>query len=166
MLLSEKEKLNVFRLCLSVGIITTNDIEKWAITTYQTSKITRIDYILDLCSAKSLGINEVVSILKRNENSDRKLEIKKMLYGIAGYLLRKKKISIEKAGRIIDLTAIEINHEIIFDNDLDFQIHDMICLASQGVYGNINEIINLILVSTYHYEKEAEFFLYENFKIQ
>ncbi len=166
MLLSEKEKLIAFRLCLSVGIITTSDIEKWAITTYQTSEITRIDYILDLCSAKTLGINEVVSILKRNENSDRKLEIKKMLYGIAGYLLRKKKISIEKAGRIIDLTAIEINYEIIFDNGLDFQIDDMIYLASQGVYGNINEIINLILVSTYHYEKEAEFFLYENFKIQ
>lgn len=163
MILSEKEKLVIFRLCLLTGIITTNDIEQWAIKTFHSSETTRIDYILELCSADRIGINETLTILKENEVLVNKIVIKKLIYGIAGYLFRKNKISIKKMGQIIDRSALEINTEVILEVDLDSCIDDMIYFASQGVYGDLNNVINEVLTATQPYELEGEEFHRQHF---
>lgn len=163
MILSEKEKLVTFRLCLISGIITTNDIEQWAIKTFHSSETTRFDYILELCSAERMGINETIAILKKNEILSNKIVVKQLIYGVAGYLFRKNKISIEKVGQIIDISALEIDSGIISGLDLDYCIDDMIYLASEGVYGDINDIINKILTVTLPYELDGEAFYKQHF---
>ena len=164
MILSEKENLVVFRICLATGIITTSNIEKWAISTYQKSEVLRIDYILELCSANTLGINNTFSILKQEEDFSDKAKIKKLIYGIAGHLFRLNRISIKKATKLIDFTAAEINYEVTLEKDIDYYIDDMVYLASQGIY-NIDNIIKEILDATKPYEKDGENFIKENFNI-
>lgn len=161
--LSEKEKLAVFRLCLIKRVITTAHIEQWAISTYLKSKAQRTDYILELCSANAVGINDTLSLLNKNQHIENKTEIKKIVYGIIGYLFRNNKISIIKAGEVIDFTAQEIDHEMI-SNIFDYSIDDYIYLASQGVF-NIDDIKNELLTNTKPYEKLGKEFLKEHFDL-
>jgi|SRR5690606_11872197 len=156
--LSEKEKLVVLRICLQTGIFTTAQIEQWAIKNLNISGVIRNDYILDLCSAERLGINEVSSILKQNETDTNKFNIKELLYGIAGYLFRNKTISLVKAGSLINLAAIEINEEIT-SNDFGYHIEDSIYLATQGMYGTIEQVSIELLSLTNSFQPLAENFI-------
>lgn len=158
--LSEKEKLVVLRICLQTGIFTTTQIEQWAIKTLNISGVIRTDYILDLCSAERLGINEVSSILRQNEADMNKLSIKKLIYGIAGYLFRNKTISLAKAGSLINLAAIEINAEIPSD-DFGYYIDDSIYMANEQIYGTIEQISIDLLLLTNPFEMLAKSFINE-----
>ncbi|WP_417354754.1 hypothetical protein [Flavobacterium sp.] len=64
--LSEKEKLAVFRFCLTKGVITTDHIENWATTTYLETGVQRTDYILELCLVNAMRLNDKLSLLKQN----------------------------------------------------------------------------------------------------
>ncbi|KGO79273.1 hypothetical protein Q763_14645 [Flavobacterium beibuense F44-8] len=166
MYLSENEKLTVFRFCLTKGVITTDHIEKWAITTYLETGAQRTDYILELCSAKAMGLNDTLSFLKQNQRLDHKEEIKETICGIAGYLFRNNKISIEKAGEIIDFTTKEIDIETMTNTDFDYSysIDDYIYLAYEGVL-NIDDVKNQLLTNTKPYEKLGKEFLKEHFDL-
>jgi hypothetical protein len=77
------------------------------------SEITRDDYILELCSAKSKGINEIVPILKQNEAEIKNEVVWKSVYGITGVLY--ENFDLQKAYYLISRVANEINYKTEYE---------------------------------------------------
>lgn len=156
--MTEKEKITIFRICLESNIITLSQIEKWAENILMNSETNRDDYILELCSAKSIGINEIVHVLKQNEAEIKNSEIWKIVYGITGVLFENKSIDLQKACYFISRVANEINYKTeyeLFGMGLD----DTFYLASVGIYGNLKHVEEELKKITQEHEKMVIDFL-------
>lgn len=138
--MTEKEKLIVFRICLEANIITLSQIQKWAEKTLVNNEIIRDDYILDLCSSESKGINEIVHVLKQNEGSVENPEIWKIVYGVTWVLYEKNIINLKRACNFVYKVATEISYATENDLSEGISLDDSFYLASKNICGNLNDV--------------------------
>lgn len=164
--LSEAEKLTIFRIGLENSMISIQQIENWALKTFTQSNGERIDYILELCSAVRLGINKILGILiERQALPQSNPAIKQILYGIAGMLYEQHKIDLVKSCYFVTAIARNISNETEYDlfaTGLD----DVAFLASQGMYGSLEETEKDFLAITDKYKSLAEIFFQKEFYIE
>ncbi|ESU25228.1 hypothetical protein FLJC2902T_31700 [Flavobacterium limnosediminis JC2902] len=159
---TEKEKLTIFRICLESNIINLTQIENWAENILMESKDIRDDYILDLCQAKSKGINEIVHILKQNEGEISNPIIWQIVYGITGISFENKKIDLKKACYFISKVANEMTFKTEYDL-FGMGLDDSFYLASIGSYGNLDFTKKEFIKMTKEYEPLAKSFLKQTF---
>ena len=160
--MTEKEKLIVFRICLEANIITLSQIQKWAEKTLVNNEIIRDDYILDLCSSESKGVNEIVHVLKQNEGSVENPEIWKIAYGVTWILYKDKVINLERACYFVSKVATEISYVTEYDL-FGMSLDDSFYLASKGIYGNLNDSEKKFKELTSCFANLALNFIEENF---
>jgi len=159
MMLTEKEKLTIFRICIEGGLISLEQIENWADNILIQSPEVRFDYILDLCQSKSAGINETIHVLKKNEAIITPV-VWQVLYGIAGFLFESKKIDLEKACYFISKIINEVGLESEYDL-FGMSLDDTFYLASREIYGNLNSTKDEFISITNQYKNLAKNFLSE-----
>jgi hypothetical protein len=160
MSITEKEIVSILRLCLQSSLIPVDIIEQWSLKKIDSSEIIRDDYILELCSAKRLGLNETLHILKENESDLKNILIWEIVYGIVGLLYQNNSISLRTACKAID--------QIIIDsyNDTEFKLSgsgldDSFYLANSKTYGTIEDVEQELMALTTPHLQAAKVFMNE-----
>lgn len=150
--LTERETVSILRLCLQSNLISIDTIEQWSLKIFASSEIIRDDYILELCSAKRLGLNETFNILKKNESDLKNILIWDIVYGIVGILYQNKFIALKTACKAIDRTFLDSynNTELKLPGS---GLDDSYYLASSKTYGTIEDVEQeLMTLTTPHFE--------------
>ena len=158
-MLTEKEKLTIFRICIEGGLISLEQIEHWAENILIKSPEIRFDYILDLCQSKNAGINETIHVLKVNEEIVNPA-VWKVSYGIAGLLFESERIDLKKACYFISKVIEEVGLESEYDL-FGMSLDDTFYLASREIYGNLNSTKGEFIKLTNPYKDMAQVFLSE-----
>lgn len=159
--MTEKEKITILRAFLESNIITLHQIENWAQKNFMNSE-NREDYILDLCSAVTLGINETIHILKQNESSFQNPLILETSLGIIGNLYTTQNISLKKACYFVSKISIEAYNKTEYDL-YGMHLDDTFYLADKGIYGNLNHTEKEFIKLTNTHKEPSTYFFKEFF---
>jgi hypothetical protein len=157
MTLSEKEKLTVFRICIANGILDLSLVEKWAESIALNSVPTRTDYMLELCSAQRIGINETLHILGQNEDGYDNPILWQILYGFAWVLYDRKVIDLKQGCYFVSEIALEMQNKTEYEL-FGMSLDDSFYLASRGTSGNLEDTKEeFIKITSIHKDKATEF---------
>lgn len=162
MTLSEKEKLTIFRICLQYGIHDLSLVERWAESIVLSSDEVRTDYMLDLCSAKRIGINETISILLNNEGNYNNPLLWKILYGFAALQYFEGIIDLEHGCYFVSEIALEMEGKTEYEV-FGMALCDMFYLANMRAYRDQIDIKKEFIKITSDYQCEATSFLKDIF---
>ena len=139
MRLSKPEILTVIRICIESQVLNTKQIVHWADSLILDSE--NDDYLIEISLSGSKGLNEIIHILKENETDSKNEMIWKTIYGLAGFLFKKRHLALKESCYMITKTANEFKNETEYDL-FGMGLDDSFYLASKKIYGNLIDTEN------------------------